>query len=512
MSFFSSLWNRNTRQQPTPTINPVIQQRQERSNKVMTSCYLDLHDSDTVNLLTLLKPMHQIDFLILINVHSSLIKDESIIKKIQLSHPHIHPPLCTFKKEIPRTLIFSKFNIIETIPCPKTPTIFARKTEFECQIIRVGIEEIYPSASIGFVVFNLDSKVNDKENIVEDYVPVTPFFIKQYELNLIGKLESTMNIPNYRRSAVLYFGNFHETTVVDEPITLGTFDQSTLDTIINNLIEHKETIIDGTSMIEQLEKHQIPVKKALGIIYSKCEEFIALRAAIIAEAVAISMSDYIHSSVRLLPYKDIARQYIDESVLGLNTACKLWGYYNEHIDKNEPQTAAYLNRINKSLSEMNLPIEIENTEINFAMFLTAIQRWLHLKMKSPILISLLSGRELRDITANDFLFTTEVCFPNFSSSKLKESQRINGNLLGLCYGNFLNHMGSLVESNSDCALTIQKDLHILNMTNFQSSDYTSKSPFASVQCLQYSLIPQSLQLPPSVDGLFVRFAIYPQIQ
>ena len=530
MSFFSSLFKKQSgtgshlfssqhshhQSQNQQTLSQSHQstpqhQTQRRNDKIITMTYLDLHDNDTINLFMMMRPLQQIDIIVLTNVHSTLLKEEAIIKKIQLNHPHLHPHLSTFKKELPRTIIFSKFTISESIPFPTMPTVFARKSEIECQIVRISTEDINPNSSLCLVIFNLDSKVNEKVNTVIDYQPVTTQFIKQYEMNLIHTHFKELSIPYPKTTAILYCGNFHEKTVIDVPITLGSVDTTKLNKVINEIVLEKESIVDGTPIIEKLNKNEIPVKKALGMIYDKCKEYTTISAAIIAEAVSLSISEYIQSSVRLLSYKEIGKRYVEEEISAMNLGCKLWGFYNIKVERNEPIVASFLNRINKTLEEMNIPIDIETTEIHFGMFILAIQRWLQLKLKSSIVVNLLSRETLREISVNDIDCVTENCFPDFSSSKLKDSQKINGNFINLCYANNLTHLGSLVEGTNEASF-LPKESHICTMSNYQNTDVTQISPFASVQCLHYSALPSStIQLLPNVDGLFVRFGVYPQI-
>ncbi|ELP92751.1 hypothetical protein EIN_371630 [Entamoeba invadens IP1] len=507
---FSSWWkSKPIQQQTTPA---VVQQTQpKRTDKLMTLVYLDLHDDDTIFLLQLMAPLQSVDFVVLMNVHPTLLKDEAIVKRIQLSHPHLHPPLSSFKKELPATLLFSKFVVSETVPFNKMPTVFARKTQLKCDIVRLSLSDIYADASLSLVVFELDKAVNEKENVVEDYVPVTLNFIQQYELNLIGKMVSTLQIPNYGKSAVLYCGNFHETSVIDSEVTLGTIDKDKLSRIVDKFIAEKEKVVDGTDLVSQLEAEQIPIKESFSYIYERCKNYKTLNAAVLAESVALSVSEYVISSVRLLPYKDIGTLYLSEAIWALNMARKLWAYSERKVNIEDPSVASFLNRINKAFVEMKIPIEIENFDIHFSMFLVAIQRWLKLKIKSAMKIALLTGTNMRELTVNDFILTDDV-FPNFSSSKLSETKKINGDFFGLCYSNNLMPLVAFGDQISDSVLTIDSQMHVLNLTNLQNSEIGSKSSFADMQCIQYMQVPSAatnIQLPQGVNGIFTRFAIYP---
>ncbi|KAL7720249.1 Uncharacterized protein QTN25_002757 [Entamoeba marina] len=393
------------------------------------------------------------------------------------------------------------------------PTVFARKSEIDCQIVRFNTSEIHKDSSIALVVFNLDNKVNENAFEIEDYHDVSISFLRHYELELIGKTQALMNIPYSGKSSILFCGNFHELAVVEIPPTLGVVDKTKLESVIQKVIETKDLVINGDAIIQQLEEQQIPVKPALGLIYKETKDYKNVSTAIVAEVVAIAISDYICSSVRLLPYKELAKHYIGEAIEGINMACRLWGYFPEKIDRNEPQTAAFLNRVNKSIHENGIDEDIEEIGVHFAMFLVAIQRWLKLKLKSHVLISLLSGKESKTITENDFDLNCENSFRDLASSKLRESQKVNGDFLGLCKANNLSHLGSMVSKTTDPIFSINKTQHILSLTNHLSNDVSSKSPFADLQCLEYSSLPSnSIPIPSNTEGIFVRFAIYPKIE
>ncbi|KAL7719163.1 Uncharacterized protein QTN25_003538 [Entamoeba marina] len=486
MNFFNWL-SRQPPQKPSPqpkqptrqNLQPSTQIR-NRTDKILTLIYLDLKDVDTINLYTELKPMQSIDFIIVSNVHPTLIRDDAVVKKIQLSHPHVFPPIPSFTKELPQILIFSKFRIAESVPFEKMPTVFARKSEIDCQIVRFNTSEIHKDSSIALVVFNLDNKVNENAFEIEDYHDVSISFLRHYELELIGKTQALMNIPYSGKSSILFCGNFHELAVVEIPPTLGVVDKTKLESVIQKMI-------NGDAIIQQLEEQQIPVKPALGLIYKETKDYKNVSTAIVAEVVAIAISDYICSSVRLLPYKELAKHYIGEAIEGINMAYR-----------NEPQTAAFLNRVNKSIRENGIDEDIEEIGVHFAMFLVAIQRWLKLKLKSHVLISLLSGKESKTITENDFDLNCENSFRDLASSKLP---------------NNLSHLGSMVSKTTDPIFSINKTQHILSLTNHLSNDVSSKSPFADLQCLEYSSLPSnSIPIPSNTEGIFVRFAIYPKIE
>ena len=130
------------------------------------------------------------------------------------------------------------------------------------------------------------------------------------------------------------------------------------------------------------------------------------------------------------------------------------------------------------------------------------------------MLSALLSNERNSITQDDLVFGTEQCFPDFTISTIKDSEKVNGEFLGMCYGNNLMHMGSVngEDKPSNSVLQIQKPIHVLNMTNLYGGKQDEKSPFASVQSLEYSALPNTtFSLPQSVEGIFVRFAIYPQI-